>query len=93
MRVAVLYFHSVAERGSDLNTHRNLLQDYDLALDNFLSWLANQESSADILLEEIKQNDPMRSSTWASRSKVCCLTNLSDITLGKCVCEHSGQSV
>lgn len=60
----------MAERNSDLNTHRTLLQDYNSALDNFVSWLANQESSADILLEEIKQNDPMRSSTWAARSKV-----------------------
>ena len=66
----ILFIFSIAEHGQALNIHKQLLEDYNGALDTYLSWLTEQESVADILLEEVKANDPVRSSTWAPRSKV-----------------------
>ena len=65
-----MFVCSLTEQGETLNSHRQLLGDYDGALEAFSLWLTEQESVADILLQEVQINDPVRSSTWALRSKV-----------------------
>ncbi|XP_067947788.1 dystrophin-like isoform X2 [Watersipora subatra] len=59
----------LSERSLTLNSHKQIMKDYDGPLQTFLSWLTEQEAAAEILLEEVKVNDPVRSTTWSLRSK------------------------